>query len=275
MFTGKQIKTYLKPDFFMYYIRDNLVEQPYFKKHGTRLEAETIKSADAIAANSDFLADYARKYNPYSYMIGQGCDLESFDESQKEIKANPYFRNIYDPVIGYVGNLTSSRLDIKLLEEIAQEKSSWHFVLVGPEDEAFQRSALHKKPNVFFTGIKPMEDLPGWIKGFDVCLNPQLVNSNTIGNYPRKVDEYLALGKPIVATDTLAMQYFKEYVYLGNSAQEYINLITKVLEEDNEGFRRKRMAFAQQHSWSENIKAIYAIILKHKKEIFSLSALFY
>lgn len=40
---------------------------------------------------------------------------------------------------------------------------------------------------------------------FDVCMNPQLVNEITIGNYPRKVDEYLALGKPVIATKTLTM----------------------------------------------------------------------
>lgn len=260
MFIGKYLKEYLNPDFYLYYIRDNLVEQPYFKKHGAKLEAETIKSADAVASNSDFLAEYARRYNSQSYMIGQGCDLESFNESQEEIKANPFFSDINAPVIGYVGNITSSRLNIKLLEEIAQKKSSWHFVLVGPEDLAFQKSVLHELPNVSFLGIKPMEELPGWIKGFDVCLNPQLVNSNTIGNYPRKVDEYLALGKPVVATNTLAMQYFKEHVYLGNNAEEYIGLIAKALSEDNKILKDKRKSFASKHSWKDNVDAIYNII---------------
>jgi hypothetical protein len=37
----------------------------------------------------------------------------------------------------------------------------------------------------------------------------QLSNNLTIGNYPRKIDEYLAMGKPIVATSTKTMQMFK------------------------------------------------------------------
>ncbi len=45
-----------------------------------------------------------------------------------------------------------------------------------------------------------MKELPGYIQHFDVCINPQKLNPITIGNYPLKVDEYLAMGKPVVAT---------------------------------------------------------------------------
>lgn len=64
---------------------------------------------------------------------------------------------------------------------------------------------------------------------FDVCMNPQLVNEITIGNYPRKVDEYLALGKPVIATKTLTMDLFTGYVWNCLGAEEYIQAINEAL----------------------------------------------
>ena len=56
--------------------------------------------------------------------------------------------------------------------------------------------------NVHFLGAKKTDELASYMEHFDVCINPQVVNDLTIGNYPRKIDEYLAMGKAVVATDT-------------------------------------------------------------------------
>jgi glycosyltransferase involved in cell wall biosynthesis len=58
-------------------------------------------------------------------------------------------------------------------------------------------------------GAQDVNRLPEYIKASDVCINPQLLNETTKGNYPRKIDEYLAMGKPVVATKTIAMDILK------------------------------------------------------------------
>ena len=94
----------------------------------------------------------------------------------------------------------------------------------------------------------------------DVCINPQLINDATIGNYPRKVDEYLAMGKPVVATKTLGMDVFKDYTYLCDTAQEYVNSIQDALKNDNADLKKKRVAFASSHTWENSVKKIYEAI---------------
>src|SRR5690606_4708400 len=126
-------------------------------------------------------------------------------------------KHIATPIVGYGGYLTSFRLDIDLIEGIANSRKDWTIVLVGPEDEVLRNSNLHKLSNVFFAGNKDPESLPQYLQHFDVCINPQLVNDLTIGNYPRKIDEYLAMGKPVVATSTKAMEVFDAYCHLANS----------------------------------------------------------
>ena len=85
---------------------------------------------------------------------------------------------------------------------------------------------------MFFSlaGKKP-EQTAAYIHHFDVCINPQQVNPLTIGNYPRKIDEYLASGKPVVATATQAMEMFREYVSLCQTKEEYVVSIRKLLDE--------------------------------------------
>lgn len=258
MFRGVYLKELLNPALSIYYIRDNLITQDYFKRHGVRLEKETIQSADLVVSNSPYLRDYAKPYNANSYYVGQGCDLELFKPN--DVAEPTDLAKIKGVKIGYIGFLTEMRLNIDLLAEIAKTKTDWQIVLVGPEDEAFKNSALHQISNVHFLGSKDGDQLPAYIKYFDVCMNPQIVNDLTIGNYPRKIDEYLAMGKPTVATQTPTMEIFKDHVYLGETAADYITLIEKALLEDNPQKQQERIDFAEGHTWENNVQEIYKAI---------------
>nr|WP_299383046.1 glycosyltransferase [Allomuricauda sp.] len=262
MFLGLHLKEFLNPKSYTYYMRDYLIKVPYWRKHGERIEPQVIQLADTVVNNSTLYAEYGAQYNPNSFMVGQGCDVSLFNDEQDTIKIPSEFENIPGPVIGYVGYLTSMRLDIDLLEYMAQKRNDWSIVLVGPEDEDFKNSTLHQMENVFFLGSKNASELPAYVKGFDVAMNPQVVNDWTIGNYPRKIDEYLAMGKPTLATWTKAMEMFQEHVYLGNSKEEYIQLAEKALAENSLELQQKRIAFAKSHTWENNVQAIYEAIKK-------------
>ncbi len=262
MFLGLHLKSFLKPEVYVYYMRDYLIKVPYWKKHGEKIEPQLIETADVIVNNSALYTEYGLQFNPNSFMVGQGCDVSLFSDKNNTIKIPDEFQKIPKPVIGYVGYLTSMRLDIELLEYMAIQRKNWSIVLVGPEDEDFKKSALHNLPNVYFLGSKEGPELPGYVKGFDVAMNPQLVNDATIGNYPRKIDEYLAMGKPTLATATKAMDMFKEHVYLATTKEDYISLTEKALGENSKELVRNRIEFAKSHTWENNVLAIYDAIQK-------------
>lgn len=265
MFLGLHLKALLQPKVYAYYMRDYLVKVPYWQKHGERIEPQVVKNADVVLTNSMFFEEFCRQYNPHSYMVGQGCDVSLFNDEDGSIKTSDEFKDIPSPVFGYVGSLTTLRLDIELLEFVAEKKKDWSIVLVGPEDEGFKASNLHNLPNVYFLGSKNAADLPNYVKGFDVTTNPQLKNNLTIGNYPRKIDEYLAMGKPIVATNTKTMEMFKEHVYLADTKEDYVTLIDKAMAENTTDRIQNRIEYAKSHTWTNNVKAIYDSILKATK----------
>jgi len=258
------LKELLEPAVSVYYSRDYLLFVEYWKLHGTKLEPELIKKSDVCTANSTYLANHCRQYNPNSFYVGQGCDLEVFTNKQ-DLPPPTDVATIKGPIIGYVGALQSIRLNLHLLEYIAQQRPDWAIVLVGPEDEQFKVSNLHQIVNIHFLGSKDPSSLAAYINSFDVCLNPQIVNQVTIGNYPRKIDEYLAMGKPVVATRTEAMSVFEEHTYLGETKEDYVNLIEMALTEDSSEKRKDRITFAGTHTWENSVKAIYEAVNQFEK----------
>ena len=258
IFKGFYLKQFLKPTLSIYYSRDYMVGVDYWRKHGLKREPMLIADSDLCVANSTFLSDYCRQYNKDSYYVGQGCDLDIFVENK--IQSDTKDLSVKRPIIGYVGALQSIRLDIDIISYIAASRPYWSIVLVGPEDPVFRSSDLHKYENISFMGSKPINELPDYINAFDVCINPQLINDVTIGNYPRKIDEYLAIGKPVVATETKAMDSFSNFVYLAKSKEDYVKLIERALVENSEILKAQRKKFALGHTWKNSVSEIYKAI---------------
>ena len=261
IFRSFYLKDLLAPKLSIYYSRDFMLAVDYWKRHGKTFEPQLIAKSDICVANSTYLADYCKKYNPKSYYVGQGCDLDIFLDGIYS-KEPEDMVSISGPKIGYVGALQSLRLDLDLLYHIAVLRPEWTIILVGPEDNQFLQSDLHKLPNVIFTGSRSLEELPAYINSFDVCINPQLLNEVTIGNYPRKIDEYLAVGKPTVATKTDAMSVFADHVYLGKTKEDYIDLIELALKENSVKKIEDRRVFASSHTWENSVGEIYKAIQK-------------
>jgi glycosyltransferase involved in cell wall biosynthesis len=255
-------KDFLVPKLSVYYRRDNVQPYEYWKKHAVRLEPLLIKKSDLIVCNSPQLSDYAKSFNTESYDVGQGVDLSAYNTDLKfEIPAN--IQPIHGPRIGYIGDIISMRLDADLIYELAKSKPDYSFVMIGNEDKVFAVHALHNLKNVHFLGRIPKDLVPEYMASLDICLNPQLVNEVTIGNYPRKVDEYLAMGKPVIATRTKTMELFKEHVYLCNSLEDYKEALEKALSENNKEKETQRILFAKSHSWHNNVQLIYQYIQKN------------
>ena len=246
----------LKPSLSVYYRRDNLLPFTYWRKHAVRLEPGLIAKSDLVVCNSPQLASFAKQYNPESYDVGQGVDLSAYDPDT--INTVPSgLAMIPEPRIGYIGDINSMRLDADLICRLAQSRPDYSFVLIGTEDMLFRSHALHSLGNVYFPGRIPKDRVPEYISALTVCLNPQILNEVTAGNYPRKVDEYLAMGKPVVATRTGTMELFREHAYLCSSLEEYQQATDAAIREDNIDRQRARISFARSHSWQNSVNRIY------------------
>lgn len=85
-----------------------------------------------------------------------------------------------------------------------------HLLIVGDGDLYRELTATiqqHKlMDRVIMTGHQPYEAIPGLVAAADVCLLPSLFNDTTRDIVPMKVYEYLAAGKPVVASALPGLQ---------------------------------------------------------------------
>lgn len=266
LFRSLHLKEYIHPAISIYYRRDYVIGFPYWCKNGPRCEEALVRQSDIILANSSYFAEQLRPINNNTYVLNTGVNLELYDATRQWNKPMD-MQNIVTPIIGYTGAIIESRLDSRLLYNIAKQLPKHNFVFVGPEDEYFQDHPLHQLSNVHFTGRKEVEELPQYIQHFDVCINPQTLNSITDGNYPLKIDEYLAMGKPTVATSTHTMRtVFADHTHLAITVEEWITALKIAIKEttDHE-LEKKRIAFAHTHSWEHSVRGIYKAIEEYNK----------
>ena len=272
---GRYLKELVECEDYIFYLRDYLLGIKYFQRHGYRLEAETIHQSTLVAANTAYLTAYAGKWNAASFDIGQGFRIPP-EELVADNWVPPDIRSIEAPIIGYAGYISAKRIDTEIIVTLAKELPECNIVLVGDIDPAFPVAALTRFHNIYFLGVKPFHQLKSYLRHFDVCINPQLVNDITRGNYPRKIDEYLIMRKPVVATRTEAMALFEAHTHLCTTTPEWVSIIREIIDHPDEqgltGEENKRMLFALRHTWRssmERLGAAYDIVKKQSdgKEI--------
>lgn len=267
LFRSLHLKQYIRPEISIYYRRDYVIGFPYWRKHGPRCEETLVRTSDIVLANSSHFAEQLRPWNANTHVLNTGVDLELYDAS-KVFSKPADLQDISSPIVGYTGAIIESRLDSSLLYEIIRKLPNYNFVFVGPEDEHFKNHPLHRLKNVYFTGRKEVRELPEYIRYFDVCINPQVLNPITDGNYPLKIDEYLALGKPVVATATHTMRdVFAKHTHLAITPDEWISALeTAIRESSDMELKQKRISFAHTHSWGHSVEIIYKAIHSHYQD---------
>ncbi|WP_449440317.1 glycosyltransferase [Pedobacter steynii] len=256
IFRSFYLKELLRPSLYIYLDRDYTLGVDYWKRHGANLEPRLIKKSDLVVCNSNDFVKSAKKYNANSFYIGNGVDLKLFN-SDVSHDIPEQLKILKQPIIGYVGALSSLRLDLNLIVQVATAMPECSFVLIGKEDKEFNKSVLHEMENVHFFGKIDKKNIPSYVQYFTVCINPQLLNEITIGNFPLKIVEYLAMGKPVVAKSTNTMkEVFSEYTYLADDALEFTNLIKKALSDDNSIKHSERISFAKSFSWDKVVSLL-------------------
>ena len=247
--TGKRVIFDLSDDFVAY-------------RHGgddtarerTRVQCERMaRRADLVLAVNGALAERYRAVNPRTVELANACHYERFAPAARpDFPRAPAVRALaarYGTVVGYIGWMAPHRLDVPLVEELVAAHPEWGFAFAGPVDPAV-REPLAAFPNAHFLGTVPHEQLPAVVAGFDVCLLPHLVNTHTAGNDPLKLYEYLAAGKPVVATPVAGVERFGNLVTRASTTGEFGDAIRTALAEPPGERVPARQAFAAANSWT-------------------------
>jgi len=222
---------HITPDLTVYDAMDELSKFKFAPDHLLGYEQELIDRSDIVFTGGSSLYEAKKNRHDNVHCFPSSVDRAHFMKSRARQFDPADQEDLPRPRLGFYG-VIDERFDTALLEEAAQMRPDWSFVMVGPvvkisEDE------LPKRPNIHYLGGKGYNQLPAYLSGWDVALMPFAMNESTQFISPTKTPEYLAGGKPVVSTpirDVVRHYGQLEGVQIAGDAESFIAACEKALD---------------------------------------------
>jgi glycosyltransferase involved in cell wall biosynthesis len=242
-----------------------------------RSEAELVRRSDVVFTICEELAVHCRRWNENVHVFPYGVNLKAFPlqdtgevqppgpEQESFAWAARTHANGHNGhrVIGYVGGL-HRHVGVDMLIEMARARPDWSWVFVGAPEVPLKE--LAELPNVYMLGQRPHQDLARYILSFHVCIVPYRRSAYTETVVPSKINEYLAMGKPVVSTDLPPVCEFNDKHQVLITAEErpesFLQAIEHALSLDvDAAVVARRRAVARQGDWAARLEAMSELIL--------------
>lgn len=253
----------IEPIIFIYYCIDDFVSSSRGARKIKKAEEKIIKRADLIFTTSHNLKNKCSRINKNTHLFPFGVSIDHYNEARGAHIDKPVdMRGITaHPIVGYVGGI-HKWVDLDLLKKIAL---SYHgsIVLVGPLQ--VDLSALKGIKNIYILGKKEKEELPNYVKFFDVGIIPYLKTTYTNNVYPTKINEYLAMGKPVISTKipevvALNNEQGGDFINLFGDEKDFRVALERSLSITPKEILQKRIDVANSNSWTRKIEKMCGLI---------------
>jgi glycosyltransferase involved in cell wall biosynthesis len=230
-----------------------------------KIEEDLFRKADLVIVSAEKLYESKKQFNPNTFIIRHGVDYAHFRQALDEkTQIPPELAGLPRPIIGFHG-LLADWVDFELLKKTAAHFSKGSVVLIGKITVDGERKVkiLEGLPNVHLLGRKPYAELPAFCKGFDVALNPFVINELTQSANPLKVREYLAAGLPVVSTDIPEVKMMGN-CRIGETHEHFIRQIEAALKDP--GVRDEVSSGVAHEGWEARVDELREIIRRVKSE---------
>jgi teichuronic acid biosynthesis glycosyltransferase TuaH len=175
-------------------------------------------------------------------------------EWAEPMPAPSWFTDLPKPRFIYTGCI-DSRLDLEYIKAVSTAFPAATIVIVGYLEDALAVAPLRKITNIYFAPQQSREAIRGITFAADVALIPHIRSDLTQAMSPLKMYEYLAAGKPVVATDLEPIRAIPE-VRRAATPEEFVQQIRAALEAEATS-EKDRMAFVEANSWSARLRKFY------------------
>jgi UDP-galactopyranose mutase len=213
-------------------------------------ELELFARADLVFAGGPSLYESKRKQHGNVHLFPSSIDTTHFGQA-RYLPEPPDQAHLPHPRLGFFG-VIDERLDIALLQGVAEARPDWQLVLIGPVVK-IDPACLPQRENIHYLGKRSYQELPAYLGGWDVALLPFALNEATRFISPTKTPEYLAGGKPVVSTpirDVIQLYGEVELVHIAESVTDYVAAIEVALERGTTSSDLDRVdGLLAQNSW--------------------------
>lgn len=248
----------------VYYCADQVAMFKGVNKETTdALEKELLRIASVVFITSRRLYDEKKRFNKNTHYMPHGVDAELFSQALLEETVIPIdIGTLQKPVIGFFGLISRDWIDFDLLRYIALARPGWSVALIGRSAQDIPDLSSYK--NIIFLGSKDYTALPAYAKAFDAAIIPFVISELTTNANPVKTKEYLAAGKPVVATKIPELEHYRPWVSIADNYEQFVSQIESALKNDCDILKRQRSEAVKDDSWDERFNKISEIIRRSR-----------
>jgi glycosyltransferase involved in cell wall biosynthesis len=230
-----------------------------FVAHCDRMAATRSR---LVFTTSAAMYERHRRLNPETHLVPNAGDYGHFAGAIDRALATPEVAGLPRPVLGFAGNFLASKVDFGLLEHVARTLPDATLLLIGPEngETAPALERLGQFPNVRWLGPRPYSELPRYVAAFDVGLIPYVSNAYTRSCFPLKLYEYLAAGKPVVASGLPELAEMEPDVVLADRPAGFVEAVEEALSRNSEADRVRRRELASRNSWEAKTERLLGLV---------------
>ena len=198
-----------------------------------RAEDRLAQRTTTIVCSEVLRQGWHERYAVNATVVNNGVDSAAWTEALPRQYDGP------EPHVGYVGTLHQDRLDVPLLLQLADAEAIGTVHLIGPDAlERSSREALQAHPKVLMHGPVSAAEVPAWTKGLAVLISPHRVTPFTLSLDAIKSHEYLASGRPVVATPTSGFQHIAEPGTEVVAPMDFVEAVARAATQSHSPTRR-------------------------------------
>lgn len=260
--TAHDLIAAVDPSAVVYYCADDFAATSPGARRVSQSETAMFRRADLVFVTSDRLRQKAAQTSSAVHAFPAGVDFGKFEAVRQSANSLPAdLAALPRPVVGYIGAL-HLWLDQDLMARVSEQLPDVTFAFVGPEQVDVTR--LTARPNVRLFGARPHDQVPAYVKGFDVALVPYLRSDFTDSVYPVKLNEYLAMGVPVVATDLPEIRRFNErhgdVLEVADNADAFVERVRVAVADRHPDRVSRRVAVARENSWGARLEEMSTLV---------------
>jgi glycosyltransferase involved in cell wall biosynthesis len=230
------------PVLTVYDCMDELAQFKFAPPELRQREQELFKKADLVFTGGQRIYESKREQHDDAHAFPSSIDKAHFGQARDPKLAEPADQaGIAHPRIGFFG-VIDERLDIELLGHLATDHPEWQFVIIGPVVKIDPATLPHNE-NIHYLGGKNYQELPAYLRGWDVATLLFARNESTEFISPTKTPEYLAAGRPVVSTsirDVVRPYGDMNLVQIADDPKDFGKAITIALEQGKDADWRTR-----------------------------------
>jgi len=185
------------------------------------------------------------------------------ESRQQREKALEDLAKISRPRVGCVGQINES-YDWNLLLRLSNDFPDAQFVFIGPMFKDAQNSTrikeIFRRKNIHWLGAKAHNEIPDYLRQFDVCVNLLKVDDHNDRRSPLRLFDYLTTDRPVLSTGVTEAFNHQPHIKVALDHDDFSRILDETLKGGFPVDTCSRWKYVSKQTWEARVKQFEKLV---------------